>query len=129
MSGVPTLPCPTCGTPVVGARSFVSGRGLLLEARDGLASGYALDTARTASYSSRRPRWTPHDGCPPGWDAVVVVLRDEATVCPVGEGAARTVGRALGGRTSGPLARLPAVLGRLVAAGLRVFHPDPPEGS
>lgn len=122
----PTLPCPLCGTEVVGARSFASGRGLLLEARDGLVSGYVLDAARTASYSGRRPEYAPH-GCPPGWDVVVTVLRGEASVCAVDEAAAKTVRRALAGRTSGPVARLPAVLERLAGAGLRAFRPGTPE--
>lgn len=116
----PAVPCPRCGVPLVGARSFVSGRGLFLHAGDGLVVGYVLDAARTASFSSRRPRWARHP-CPPEWDVVVTVLRGEATVCPVGKTTAKAVSKALGGRTSGPVERLPEVVRRLEAAGLKVL--------
>lgn len=117
----PALPCPTCGTPVVGARSFASGRGLLLEARHGLRAGYQVDPAGTASQSGRNPTHTTHDQCPGGWDVVVALVKGEAHLCPVGDSEQR-LRAAIGPRTSGPAARLPAVLARLHTAGLRAHH-------
>jgi hypothetical protein len=116
----PTLPCPACGAPVVGAFSFISGRGLILDAAEG-SSGYAVNPGGLASWSERAGRRV-HDCGGAGFGVVVTVLRGVATVRAVDDVAERHATAALRGRLAGPVAALPVVLERLRAAGLTVHY-------
>lgn len=124
----PALPCPACGSPVLGGYTLVSGRGILLDPPLDFFEGRGFSLADNGMASPTAGLGRTEHRCEGGFDVVVTVLRGVATVRACHPEAEKRAKKALGGRLAGPVEALPVVLGRLRTAGLSVHHTSTTSG-